>query len=167
MAVFNNWLGRYWEVLRRLYQLARHTFGSAACGILVPRSGIDLVSPALQGRFLTIGPPGMSPKEPFWTINCVTREGGYSKLITHYLSFTAFYYLSLFLRSLDYCGNPIRLRYWASLINTTFNDGTSVGGNQPWWECVHHRNGQNAWYTVKSLRTWLCIRAWFIVLLIV
>ena len=67
----------------------------------------------------------------------------YSKLITYYLSFTAFYYLSVFLRSLDYCGNPIRVHYWASLINPTFSDVTSVGGNQPWWECVHHRNWQN------------------------
>ena len=30
---------------------------SAACGILVPRSGIEPMSPALQGRFLTTGPP--------------------------------------------------------------------------------------------------------------
>ena len=31
----------------------------AACGILIPRTGIELVSPALTGRFLT-GPPGKS-----------------------------------------------------------------------------------------------------------
>ena len=30
----------------------------AACGILVPRSGIKSESPALEGRFLTTGPPG-------------------------------------------------------------------------------------------------------------
>ena len=30
---------------------------SAACGILVPRPGIKPTSPALQGRFLTTGPP--------------------------------------------------------------------------------------------------------------
>ena len=33
---------------------------SAACGILVPWSGIEPTSPALQGRFLTTGPPGTS-----------------------------------------------------------------------------------------------------------
>ena len=31
-----------------------------ACGILVPPSGIESVSPALQGGFLTTGPPGKS-----------------------------------------------------------------------------------------------------------
>ena len=31
-----------------------------ACGILVPCPGIEPVSPALQGRFLTTGPPGKS-----------------------------------------------------------------------------------------------------------
>ena len=34
--------------------------GSAACGILVPQTGIELMSPALQGGFLTLGPPGKS-----------------------------------------------------------------------------------------------------------
>ena len=33
---------------------------SAACGILVPRPGIKLMYPALQGRFLTTGPPEKS-----------------------------------------------------------------------------------------------------------
>ena len=32
-----------------------------AYGILVPWSGIELVSPALEGGFLTTGPPGKSP----------------------------------------------------------------------------------------------------------
>ena len=32
----------------------------AACGMLVPRPGIELASPALEGRFLTTGPPGKS-----------------------------------------------------------------------------------------------------------
>ena len=32
----------------------------AACGILVPRPGMEPVSPALEGRFLTTGPPGKS-----------------------------------------------------------------------------------------------------------
>ena len=32
-----------------------------ACGILVPCPGMELVSPALPGRFLTAEPPGKSP----------------------------------------------------------------------------------------------------------
>ena len=32
-----------------------------ACGILVPRPGIEPASPALEGGFLTTGPPGKSP----------------------------------------------------------------------------------------------------------
>ena len=32
----------------------------AACGILVPRPGIEPASPALEGGFLTTGPPGKS-----------------------------------------------------------------------------------------------------------
>ena len=38
----------------------------ATCGILVPGSGIEPVSPALAGRFLTIGPPGKSQYTDFW-----------------------------------------------------------------------------------------------------
>ena len=34
---------------------------STACGILVSQAGIEPISPALQGRFLTTGPPGKSP----------------------------------------------------------------------------------------------------------
>ena len=33
---------------------------SAACGVLVPGPGIKAASPALQGGFLTTGPPGKS-----------------------------------------------------------------------------------------------------------
>ena len=32
----------------------------SACGILVPRSGMEPQSPALEGRFLITGPPGKS-----------------------------------------------------------------------------------------------------------
>ena len=38
---------------------------SAACRILVPSPGIKLMSPALQGGFLTTGPPG---KSLYWRI---------------------------------------------------------------------------------------------------
>ena len=41
--------------------LARRLSCPTACGILVPRPGIEPVSPALEDRFLTTGPPGKSP----------------------------------------------------------------------------------------------------------
>ena len=31
-----------------------------ACGVLVPRPGMEVVFPALEDRFLTTGPPGKS-----------------------------------------------------------------------------------------------------------
>ena len=37
----------------------------AACGILVPRQGIEPMSPALEGGFLTTGPPGKPPDMNF------------------------------------------------------------------------------------------------------
>ena len=37
-----------------------------ACGILVPRPGIEPASPALEGGFLTTGPPGKSPGKEFF-----------------------------------------------------------------------------------------------------
>ena len=37
--------------------------GPTACGILIPRPGIELVSPALAGRFLTTGRPGKSSED--------------------------------------------------------------------------------------------------------
>ena len=37
----------------------------AACGILVPRPGIEPMFPALEGGFLTTGPPGKSIQGDF------------------------------------------------------------------------------------------------------
>ena len=39
--------------------------GLVACGILVPQPGIEPTSPALEGRFSTIGPPGKSVNKTF------------------------------------------------------------------------------------------------------
>ena len=44
----------------------------AACGILVPQPGMELVSPALQDQFLTTGPPGKSCKYSF--LHFMTEE---------------------------------------------------------------------------------------------
>ena len=40
----------------------------AACGILVPWTGIEPTSPALEGKFFTTGPPGKSQVLGFWHI---------------------------------------------------------------------------------------------------
>ena len=37
-----------------------------ACGILAPEPGIKPVSPAMEGGFLTTGPPGKSPFQEFY-----------------------------------------------------------------------------------------------------
>ena len=42
--------------------VARRISCPTACGILVPQPGIEPTSPALEGRFFTIGPPGKSLK---------------------------------------------------------------------------------------------------------
>ena len=44
--------------------MARVLSCSVACGILVPQPGIEPMSPALQGGFLTTGPLGKSPPLP-------------------------------------------------------------------------------------------------------
>ena len=46
---------------------------SKACGILVPRSGIEPASLALEGRFLTTGLPGMSTVGLFQTCSVLVK----------------------------------------------------------------------------------------------
>ena len=53
---------------------------SSAHGILVPRQGIELITPALQGGLLTTGPPGKSlyvivTKPQIYTCFDKTRSG--------------------------------------------------------------------------------------------
>ena len=45
--------------------VARDLSFPMACGILVPWPGIELMSPALQGRFSATGPPGKVPQVHF------------------------------------------------------------------------------------------------------
>ena len=54
----------------------------AAHGILVPPSGIELVSPALQARFLTSGPPG-KPSKMLHTLTLVSHYLEIEKIIQH------------------------------------------------------------------------------------
>ena len=51
--------------------VAHRPSSSMARGILVPRPGMELVSPELAGRFLTLGPP---EKSLSWTFE--TQFGG-------------------------------------------------------------------------------------------
>ena len=44
-----------------------------ACGILIPGPGIEPMSPALAGRFLTTGPPGKSLQPHCYTIGDFDR----------------------------------------------------------------------------------------------
>ena len=53
--------GKVMSLLTGCWVVARGLGCSAACGILVTQAGIEHVSPALQDKFLTIGPPGKSP----------------------------------------------------------------------------------------------------------
>ena len=48
---------------------------SAACEILVPRPRIKPMSHALQGRFLTTGPPGKFPGLPVFKEDIISRQG--------------------------------------------------------------------------------------------
>ena len=54
-----------WTILKSLLNLLQYCFsfmfwffGPGACGILAPRPGIELASPALEGEVLTTGQPG-------------------------------------------------------------------------------------------------------------
>ena len=49
-----------------------------ACGILVPQLGIEPLSPALEGGFLTTGPPGKSPGFFFFLMRDYCPRLGYS-----------------------------------------------------------------------------------------
>ena len=48
------------EFVTILFLFYALVFSSEACGILVPGSGFEPALPALEGRVLTIGPPGKS-----------------------------------------------------------------------------------------------------------
>ena len=50
-----------WIVARGLSFAVAHGLScSLACGILVPQPGIEFTCSALEGKFLTTGPPGKS-----------------------------------------------------------------------------------------------------------
>ena len=52
---------------------------SAACGIIVPQPWFEPLSPALQGRFLTTGPPGKS----LYFHSCSLSTSTYTQAHTH------------------------------------------------------------------------------------
>ena len=47
---------------------------SVACGILIPLPGVEPMFPALQGEFLTTGPPGKSQYSEFLTWDFKTQN---------------------------------------------------------------------------------------------
>ena len=49
-------------------------FGREECGILVPRSGIELTPPALEGEVLTTGPPVKFPRPFFKEPICLLTD---------------------------------------------------------------------------------------------
>ena len=58
------WYGPFLKSLLNLFQYCFYFmfwfFGCKACGILAPRPGVKPVSPALESKVLTTGPPGKS-----------------------------------------------------------------------------------------------------------
>ena len=53
---------------------------STECGVLLLRPGIEPTSPALQGGFLTTGPPGKSPKPRFVCVGSRNSLHGFQPL---------------------------------------------------------------------------------------
>ena len=54
------WLHQALVTALHIFVVAHRLDCPAACGILVPQPGIETVSPALEGSFLTTGSPGKS-----------------------------------------------------------------------------------------------------------
>ena len=56
----------------------------AACRTLVPQLGTELMPPALEGRFLTIGPPGKSLIFQLrkWSLNCLDSQTIWIRTLT-------------------------------------------------------------------------------------
>ena len=59
----------------------------AACGILVPRPGIELLSPALEGRCLTTGPHRKSLSMHFFPLGKDDGKSIYVSFFPHHLNF--------------------------------------------------------------------------------
>ena len=58
----------------------------SACGILVPQPGIEPASPALEGGFLTTGPPGKSVSSVFYSkMFCCPQLGNLCTFINLFL----------------------------------------------------------------------------------
>ena len=57
------WLCWFLVVARMIF-MAHRLSCPAECGILVPQPGIEPMSPAVQGTYLTAGPPGKSHTLP-------------------------------------------------------------------------------------------------------
>ena len=104
-------LGLYsstWTSLVAVFRLICPT----ACGILVPRSGIEHTSPVLEGRFSTTGPAGKSPLQillgKFWNTfwgPIINRQSGYENSMLHICKLCSSYVLKAKMQlSLSFAG---------------------------------------------------------------
>ena len=67
------------------------------CGILVPWLGIEPLSPALEGRFLTTGPPGKSQEVTFGIFNLLDDRGKKQSYMWHLRHCCSFAYLEKYI----------------------------------------------------------------------
>ena len=82
--------------------MARGLNCPVACGILAPRPGIGPVPPAMEGKVLTTGPPGMSLRD---SLNSVVLYS-FQKFHTHnFFFFFSFIFISWKLITLQYCSD--------------------------------------------------------------
>ena len=68
---FSSW--DVWPSLASEHRLSSHCLSNccASSGILVSQTGIEPMFPALEGRFLTTGPPGKSPHQLYSSHFCI------------------------------------------------------------------------------------------------
>ena len=86
-----------------------------ACGVLVPWLGIEPSSPALEGRFLTTGPPGKSQEVICGIFNLLDDRGKRHSYMWHLRHCCSFAYLEKHIQgSPCYLGGtfPFYLMHW-------------------------------------------------------
>ena len=128
--------------------------GPKACGILVPQPGIKPTSSALEGGFLTTGPPGKSPglilkERLFWK----TRQRSYDP---H--GWYEFGHFPPPRRPLHISAGLHRVS--AGSFNSGKGDPTVCSTNKPslWKKILHGRGIASLFSTMKSLKfafTWV------------
>ena len=104
-------------------------FGNpAACGILVPRLGIEPRFPAVPGIFLTTGPPGNPPSLFYirgWEAFCKWSNGKYFKIAGHTVSVLTVN--SHYLCSMRASVHHVSLSVWVSVLIKLCSSKASPG----------------------------------------